>query len=71
MESIQQQLYNKDAERENAKQVVASATDKLLEAQSQLSEAQHDLAAVEEEREDLEDKISNNTCGNRQKKRTG
>ena len=68
LESIQQQLYNKDVERENAKQVVASATDKLLEAQSQLSEAQHDLATVEEEREDLEDKISNNTVALDRKK---
>ena len=68
LESIQQQLYNKDVERENAKQVVASATDKLLEAQSQLSEAQHELATVEEEREDLEDKISNNTVALDRKK---
>ncbi|MGL5207265.1 MAG: murein hydrolase activator EnvC family protein [Acidaminococcaceae bacterium] len=61
LESIQQQIYNKDVERENAKQVVDSATDKLLEAQSQLSEAQRELATVEEERNDLENQIANNT----------
>ena len=68
LESIRQQLYNKDVERENAKQVVASATDKLLESQAQLSEAQHALATVEEEREDLEDQISSNTAALDRKK---
>jgi len=68
LESIQQQIYNKDIEREQAKKVVASATDKLLEAQSQLSDAQHELATVEEEQGDLEDKIYNNNLELERKK---
>lgn len=61
LESIQEQLYNKDIERENAKQVVASATDRLVEVQSQLSVAQNELASVEEQRDDLEQQIHQNT----------
>lgn len=68
LESIQQQLYNKDMEREKAKQVVASATDRLIEAQSQLSVAQNELASVEEEREDLEQQIDSNTVAIDKKK---
>ena len=68
LESIQQQLYNKDMERENAKKVVASATDRLIEAPSQLSVAQHELATVEEEREDLEQQIDSNTVAIDKKK---
>ena len=68
LESIQQQLYNKDMERENAKKVVASATDRLIEAQSQLSVAQNELATVEEEREDLEQQIDSNTVAIDKKK---
>ena len=68
LESIQQQLYNKDMEREKAKQVVASATDRLIEAQSQLSVAQNELATVEEEREDLEQQIDSNTVAIDKKK---
>lgn len=68
LESIQQQLYNKDMERENAKKVVASATDRLIEAQSQLSVAQNELATVEEEREDLEQQIDSNTAAIDKKK---
>jgi len=61
LESIQEQLYNKDIERENAKQVVASATDRLVEVQSELSVAQNELASVEEQRDDLEQQIHKNT----------
>ena len=68
LESIHQQLYNKDMERENAKKVVASATDRLIEAQSQLSVAQNELATVEEEREDLEQQIDSNTVAIDKKK---
>ncbi|MEG0798044.1 MAG: peptidoglycan DD-metalloendopeptidase family protein [Acidaminococcaceae bacterium] len=60
LETIQQQLYNKEVERDNAKQVVESATDKLVEAQNQLGQAQNELEVVVAEESNLQTQIDEN-----------
>ncbi len=57
LEGVQQQLQNKEAERDDHKKEVSNAIDKLMLAQKELAEAKQDLQLVEEQQADLEFKI--------------
>lgn len=57
LEGVQQQLQNKEAERDDHKKEVSNAIDKLMLAQKELAEAKQDLQVVEEQQADLELKI--------------
>ncbi|MDD4320417.1 MAG: peptidoglycan DD-metalloendopeptidase family protein [Acidaminococcaceae bacterium] len=57
LEGVQQQLQNKEAERDDHKKEVSNAIDKLMFAQKELAEAKQDLQVVEEQQADLELKI--------------
>ncbi|HIU64292.1 MAG TPA: peptidoglycan DD-metalloendopeptidase family protein [Candidatus Avacidaminococcus intestinavium] len=60
LENVRSELYNKEVEREQANKSVESATDKLVEAQGQLSAAQNELAVITTQQDELEYKLNDN-----------
>ena len=58
LQDVQQQLQNKENEREGHKKEVSSAIDELMRAQELLAGAKHDLQVVEEQKSELELRIT-------------